>query len=138
MKRFTMIAKIVALVCVTLVFSVSQIAYSITETKQIGESENAQTVPVARGTILVIRLQGNITTGYSWGVTSVSGQSLIQLGKVDYVSDPGMGVGRGGTFTVRFQAAESGAATIKMEYARPWEHGKPAVKTFTVNVKVAK
>ena len=105
---------------------------------QATEADNGKTVQAAVGQKIVVALDGNITTGYSWAVAKVAGEAISQIGKVEYAQRPaprGM-VGVGGQFKASFQAAKPGQATLTMEYRRPWEKNKPAEKTFTLTVQV--
>ena len=43
--------------------------------------------------------------------------------------------GAGGLESLEFYAQDTGAATITLDYRRPWENDPPA-RTFTVTVKV--
>lgn len=102
-------------------------------------ADNGRTVKVAAGTSLHIRLEGNPTTGYTWRTAKVEGDAVKQEGKPIYQSRqhrPGM-VGVGGAFVFAFKAVKPGAATISLEYVRPWEKGKKPERTFAVTIQVA-
>ena len=104
----------------------------------LDEKANGKTVAVAMGKTLVVRLAGNITTGYGWTVKKLDGDALKQDGKVKYEQKktPRPMVGSGGTFVATFNTVKPGKATIAMAYARPWEKDTPPIKTFTVTVTV--
>src|SRR5688572_27343260 len=57
--------------------------------KLVTESDAGNTITVKQGTVVVISLDGNITTGASWDVTSTKGNSCKQEGKVVYDSPGG-------------------------------------------------
>ncbi len=102
----------------------------------ISEKDDGKTITVTEGSDVSIELNGNITTGYSWKVTTVSGKSAQQDGKVTYKDGPGKGVGRPGMFFAKFTTATVGDTTVNMEYKRPWEKNTPALKTFSVTIRV--
>lgn len=104
----------------------------------VTEKQSGQTISVSKSTIVEIRLDGNITTGYSWEVSQISGQSASQQGKVQYLNAPHAPnvVGSGGTFVATFKADQAGLTSITLVYHRPWEKNKAPAKTFTVKVNV--
>ncbi len=101
-------------------------------------THNGKTVEVPVGAVLTIRLEGNITTGYSWQTAEIEGQALESLGKPEYLQKrhaPGM-VGVGGEFVFKLKAAKPGKASLKLVYVRPWEKDKPPERTFSLTVEV--
>jgi inhibitor of cysteine peptidase len=104
----------------------------------LGEEANGKTVAAEVKQTLLVKLPGNITTGYSWGVSKLEGEALEMVGKPDYVADkaPKKMVGSGGTFHLTFRAVKPGKATVTLAYARPWEKDTPPAKTFTLTVEV--
>jgi inhibitor of cysteine peptidase len=68
----------------------------------------------------VLKLKGNITTGYRWSVQDLDEQFLQQQGEEEYESDSKL-IGAGGTSTFTFKAKQPGRTTLKLEYSRPFE-----------------
>ena len=100
-------------------------------------ADNGKTITAGIGQRITVRLAGNITTGYSWSVTSLTGTAVRQEGKIRYTASPapkGM-VGSGGFSLATFKAFRNGRAVLTMGYKRPWEKKKP-VRTFTVTIDV--
>jgi len=110
-------------------------AAAITLTK----ADNGKTVNATVGQTIVVKLKGNVTTGYSWAVTKAGGPAVQQVGKIAYTTDaaPKGMVGVGGMFTATFKAVQVGTATIELQYRRPWEKDKPAAETFKATVVVS-
>lgn len=104
----------------------------------LGEDANGKTVAAEPKQTLLVKLAGNITTGYSWGLSKLEGDVLEAVGKPDYVADkaPKGMVGSGGAFHFTFRAVKPGKATVTLGYARPWEKNTPPIKTFTLTVEV--
>lgn len=102
----------------------------------ISEKDDGKTISVTEGSNVSIELNGNITTGYSWSVTTVSGKSAKQDGKVTYDDGPGNALGRPGRFFAKFNTATVGDTKVNMEYKRPWEKKTLAAKTFSVTIRV--
>lgn len=92
---------------------------------QLAEADNGRTNSVKSGTEIVITLEGNPTTGYSWDVASFSTNRLQKIGAAQYRQteqhDSRPRVGVGGRFLFKFKAIESGRADLKLVYRRSWE-----------------
>ncbi len=103
-------------------------------TVTVGAAANGTSLGLKRGDTLVVRLAGNMSTGYRWDVASRP-TSLRKLGSSYETrkSTPPM-PGQGGTFVFRF-AARPGQGTLRLVYHRPWEKRAP-LKTFTLGVAV--
>ena len=106
---------------------------------KISESANGKTIEVIVGQKIIIALKGNPTTGYSWQIKKIEGDSIVQIGKVKYLPREhasGM-VGAGGIYTFTFQAQRAGVSKLLLVYKRAWEKNKPPARTFTaiINVK---
>ncbi len=84
---------------------------------------------------VVVKLEGNPTTGYAWEVAQISGPAVAQAGDPDYESESDAD-GSGGTFTFRFEAVAPGSAEVVMLYRRSWEDETPAAR-FTFRVLVS-
>ena len=104
----------------------------------VSESDDGKTIDAVTCKNVVIKLTGNPTTGYSWVVAEIKGQSLQQTGGVSYQGAGGPGVGAGGTFEANFAVAASGPTTIRLEYRRAWEKDKPPAKVFTITIQAKK
>jgi inhibitor of cysteine peptidase len=104
----------------------------------VGEEANGKTVAAEEKQTLLVKLAGNITTGYSWGLRKLEGEAIEMVGKPEYVADkaPQKMVGSGGVFHLTFRAIKPGKATIALGYARPWEKDTPPAKTFALTVEV--
>jgi inhibitor of cysteine peptidase len=101
-------------------------------------SDPSKTIEISSGTEfdIVISLDSNPTTGYSWFPTY--DQDELVLVNEDYQpgEDAQSGlIGAGGTQIFRFKALKTGQATISMSYQRPWETGALETKVFNVEVK---
>ena len=85
---------------------------------------------------LVIRLESNPTTGYSWTVQEIDTAVLQQIGDVEYeTAETGL-VGSGGWESCRFEAVAAGQTTLELVYRRPWEEDAAPEQTFTLDVIV--
>ena len=104
---------------------------------EVGEAD-AGPLELALGQELIMRLESNPTTGYSWTAVAVEAPVLTPI-DTTYAADPvpaGV-VGGGGTEVLRFTATAAGTQALTLRYARPWETDVAPAKevVFTVTVK---
>ncbi len=103
------------------------------------ESNDGQTSTIKVGGKVVVELDANPSTGYTWEVAELDTSILKQVGETEYKSSsPNPMPGSGGTQTLRFEAVGPGTTTVKLVYHRPWETNVAPIKTFTINVTVEK
>jgi inhibitor of cysteine peptidase len=105
----------------------------------LGAEDNGRQVALMPGQMLIIALESNPTTGYSWELAEGDAAVVQQVGEVEFSASAPEGeqlVGAGGTETFRFAAAEQGQTTLTLIYHRPWEKGVAPLETFSVDVVV--
>ena len=105
----------------------------------IDASYNGQEVTIDAGKILVLILESNPTTGFSWELSEPIDENLLALIETQYepgvIAGTGL-TGAGGTEVWTFETLTVGETTITMEYSRPWDGGEKAVETFEVTVTI--
>ena len=109
------------------------------KTIKISADDNGSSLSMKPGETLLISIDGNPTTGYTWEVDSVDENILQLLGEPDYSTDfrlrPGM-TGVGGTYKFTFTAMSEGTTTLKLKYWRTFEPENLPVETFEVTINV--
>jgi predicted secreted protein len=80
---------------------------------------------------VVVVLESNATTGYSWSVRCEPKDAFEALGKPEYTPDKPILVGSGGRQRYRFRAAQVGTAKLTFENRRSWERDVPPIETIT-------
>ena len=98
------------------------------------DDDNGSQITLQKGQSLVIRLEGNPTTGYTWEVGEVDNSVLQQVGEIEFESESDL-AGAPGIQTIRLEAVGTGEITLLLVYHRPWETEDP-LETFTVGVTV--
>jgi predicted secreted protein len=99
------------------------------------EADSGHAVALRTGQELVLTLNSNHSTGYSWIRADAETPVLVTLGKPEYKSG-GPLPGASGVEIWKFRAARRGAQTLELEYRRPWEkHTQPA-KTMILHVTI--
>ena len=105
---------------------------------QAGAGEDNQQIQLKAGQTLVVRLESNITTGYSWEIAKLDGV-LRSSGEPEYQAPEASSaqrVGAGGSQVFRFQASGAGSADLQLAYRRPWEKDTPPARTYHLTVIV--
>ena len=105
------------------------------DTVEIGPDDNGRQVELKTGQELVITLEANPTTGYSWDADPQPETILQAAGEPEFESQSEM-VGAGGTQIMRFEAVEAGEGTLTLIYHRPWEKDVDPIETFSIDVVV--
>ncbi len=107
-------------------------------TKVLAYSDPEETIDISpdREFIILIALESNPTTGYSWEASY--DETMLELVEETYelgaYAEQGV-VGAGGTELFRFKALVSGEVEITMVYKRAWEEEGIDQKIFTIDVK---
>jgi len=97
-------------------------------------ADSGHTVTLALGQRLRVKLPAQAGTGYSWSIISGAKPMLHLNGSaVTHVTDK---PGGSATQVYRFTAVAAGSGRLRIEYRRPWEHTVPAVKRFSLRVRV--
>jgi predicted secreted protein len=99
--------------------------------------QNNDTLHLASGHDLKIRLSGNPSTGASWTVQKIDDKAILSE-----PSEPvyearetgGRVVGPGGTFTISLRGSTPGMTSVHLVYKRPWNN--EVFKEVELNVVV--
>ena len=134
--------KLVLLVIVAATLSTLSACGSSSAPKQVSvdSSYSGKEVEIAAGGSLTVTLESNRTTGFQWGLTSISDQAVLERVDQKYVAPEATQngaplVGAPGAEAWTFKALKKGNSTISMGYSRSWESVPPA-KTFSLTVSV--
>jgi len=103
---------------------------------KLDASTNGGRIEVARGQTVVVSLESNPTTGYSWELSKLDQDVLRQVGDSTYQSSHPHRLGSGGLQTFHFEAGNAGTTTLVLIYRRPWEKSLDPADTYTVEIGV--
>ncbi len=124
------------LLCMGVSISACLLAGCGAEVKAYTDPEEAIDISASNEFIILIALESNPTTGYSWQASY--DETMLELVEETYelgeYAKIGL-VGAGGTELFRFKALKKGEAEITMVYKRSWETEILEQKVFTVAVK---
>ena len=102
----------------------------------VDSSYSGKQIEISVGQSLVVTLDSNASTGYSWALNQNSDDSVLSNTGNEYIAPQTSLVGAGGKEEWTFKALKEGTSTISMEYSRPWETGTPPADTFELTVVV--
>jgi len=98
--------------------------------------DNGREMQLKRSQTLVVTLEGNPTTGYTWEVAeALDEQVLRQVGEAEFKAESAA-LGAGGVQILRFETVNAGKTTLKLAYRRSWEKGVEPLNTFSIQVVV--
>ena len=107
---------------------------------RLDATADGTTQQIKKGQVVSITLESNPSTGYSWFATSSNQDVLAQMGEPEYqepASDSSTPIlGAAGAETYFFQAADTGTATLTLDYKKGWETTVAPEKTITITVEV--
>ena len=99
-------------------------------------ADSGSQIEVQAGDTIVIELEGNPSTGYTWEALDLDASLFEQVGEAEFESDNPELVGSGGMQTLTFRAVQAGSGTLTLVYHRSWETDVEPLETFTVEVVV--
>lgn len=106
-------------------------------TSVLNEWDDNQTITMDVGEKIELRLESNVSTGYTWIVHKQPDQDIVQFSGGSWmpnISKPSM-PGSAGYQSWHIRAVDQGESTLKLWYCRPWESRDPE-STFSVTFKV--
>ncbi|HEX8989318.1 MAG TPA: protease inhibitor I42 family protein [Rhodocyclaceae bacterium] len=102
---------------------------------EVTQIDQGRAVDVRVGDTVVIRLDENIATGYSWEPDPADGRAAV-LEQAKYVEAAGTAMGRGGTRVLRYAAGEQGTLQVRLRLRRPWDPPERAIGHFGITIRV--
>ena len=100
-------------------------------------TEDDSSITARVGETFVIKLESNLTTGYSWELSEDYSKSILELVGSEYQSPKVQRPGAGGHEVWQFKAVGSGTTQIQLQYRRPWEEEAAPAKTKTFGIEVS-
>ncbi len=100
-----------------------------------GEEAAGQQVALTVGQELVLRLEGNPSTGYDWELAELDTSVVVQQGEPRF--SPGSNLpGASGIETWRFRAVGRGRTDLRLVYRRSWET-EPPLRELPLHLSVS-
>ncbi len=131
-NKFSLIALLTLLVALTLAAGCRPQQQEV----KASIDDAGREMQLKKGQTLVVTLEGNPTTGYSWEVAEpLDEQVLRQAGEAEFKQES-EALGAGGVQILRFEAVNAGTITLKLVYHRPWEKDVEPLETYSLQVVV--
>ena len=130
MKRFFVLVGSIFLV-------MSMMTACQSKTPTYTKAENGQSIDLVVGQEILVKLEGNPTTGYTWELDQDASSGMEQVGEPDYGADSSA-IGSGGMFKFRFKAVEAGEHSLQLKYWRTFEPDTPPIELFTLKLNITK
>lgn len=100
----------------------------------VTDKDNSKDIDLTAGQTLIVKLQGNPSTGYAW---SVSGDPApLKLTKSYHERNKSGMAGAPQVAVLRFVASSPGVTNLTLVYRRSWEYNVAPAKTFSIRVNV--
>lgn len=102
------------------------------------EKNNGDSINLKVEDTVIIRLESNPTTGYSWILNENTDTSIVSMVDSEYIqsAEDEELVGAGGHEVLTFKAVSKGKTSIVLNYERPWEEAEEPLETFEINISV--
>ncbi len=101
----------------------------------LSEQDEGSVVHLQLGELLVVALEGNPSTGFSWEVTPAEQAVVAQQGEPEFSAESGL-LGSGGKISLTFKAVAEGQQALILAYRRPFEKDAAPEKTISFVVVV--
>jgi inhibitor of cysteine peptidase len=105
-------------------------------TVEVSEPAPSETVQLIVGDRLIVKLAGNMTTGYMWSLVEDGGDILVMEGDPTAIRDSDL-IGAGELSVFSFTAASAGEAQLQFIYQRPFETEVPPINTFDITIQIS-
>jgi len=122
------------LLALLLIVAVLMVSGPVPREVHLTAADNGSEIELEKGDVLVITLEANPTTGYTWDVVKpLDEQVMRQVGKIEFKPESDL-IGAGGVQVIQFKIVNAGRVALKLVYHRPWETDVEPPKSFAVQV----
>jgi inhibitor of cysteine peptidase len=104
------------------------------KTVTVTEKDNGATIKLSKADRLVVRLEVQGGTGFTWKIAKIDEAVLKPMGKPDVEKPEKPKPGGKVVHIYRFTVEKAGTSNLEMHYARPFEKDKAPAKTFKLKV----
>ena len=87
---------------------------------ELSEIDQSKTFDIENGSLVLIKLKENPSTGYKW-IVHYFDDRVIQFKGSNYSTESENRLGGGGADTFTFQARSSGITIIQLQLERTWD-----------------
>lgn len=102
---------------------------------KVDMEDNGRQINLYSGQTLVVSLEAQPSTGYTWEVIELDELILRQEGDPKF-QPTSSGIGAPGVQIFRFETVSAGETDLTMIYHQPWVEGVEPLETFSVHITV--
>jgi len=100
----------------------------------VTEAQNGQNVQIGINDVLIVRLQAQAGSGYSWAVATVT--SFLRLSQ-EHTEPAGRTIPAAAKFSYSPSSPSAPELSLEFRLSAPWETGQPPARTYNVKVSVS-
>jgi inhibitor of cysteine peptidase len=104
------------------------------QTITMAQTDNGKSVQVHAGDTIVIQLDENASTGYTWAINKTD-TTILTLQSSTYTSSGNL-PGSGGTRVFTFLAKNPGTVQLQLKYWRSFEGDSSIIQRYNVTIEV--
>jgi len=98
------------------------------------DSDNQKQFVIKKGDLFKVELEAQLSTGYGWQISSISGAEQYGQTKVDTAQSDMTG-GRDMQYMI-FRATNTGNGYIELKYVQPWKATDTPLKYYKIYITV--
>lgn len=102
---------------------------------KLTERDHDKTITLHQGDTVVIQLDENPTTGFTWAMQKEDEQ-VVKLVSSEYIPPPGGTIGIGGVHLFTFAAKNVGTAHLELKYWRSFAGDPSIMRQYNLTVHV--
>ena len=103
---------------------------------ELTAEDDGRQLQLAVGDTFSVELKSNPTTGYRWQIADAPNDGVLTAAGDEFIGPDTDSCGAPGRQKLSFRAAAPGETALKLVYVRPWEKGRPSVRSFRLHVTV--
>jgi inhibitor of cysteine peptidase len=97
--------------------------------------DNGAIIQTDPGTVIIVTLDGNPTTGFEW-VVDEADQNIVKNIHSVFNKTEGAAVGMSGVYVFTASVVEQGSVKLSFKYRRRWEGDSSVLKRFGIQLNV--
>ena len=101
----------------------------------VGLGDAGRSLTINPGDVVIVEVEENLGTGYSWAVVD-DGGGVLSLIESTHIPAPQQLMGAPGTHRFRFSPARAGTGTLELHLRRPWESSRAPAQRLRLPITV--
>lgn len=102
---------------------------------KLTDVDNGHTVEATKGSLIVVSLEENPTTGFRWAIDSLNPQ-IVALRQSKFIPDQNVAIGGSSVKEFIFETKQFGETTLVLKLWRDWEGENSTIQRYSVILKI--